>query len=435
MGFAVVVLLVLIATGCASLAVAALALAHVVDGWGVFFFYALPTIVFVGWTVRELAPELWRRTATPLRWSWRHSVLAAPASTPLPPLLPRPPRAADEIGPWARPRRLLEGTLRPWLLGMRLLLGALRTPRIRRTVNIGFGLAALAVLALVVDGFTHIGWPLHRTHVSLAAAAGAFFLSAFALKAFGWQRLFRPVERPRSLSLAAATGAAAVIGLALPGRFDDAARVAIVRRLPGRTPSIGTLVLSLFLLGMIDAGALAPFAAAAAILGPTSVGVRIGMGIVAAGGVGATAIVAALPWIRTHDRLGRYRLTHWLSRHTPDSPRDAAWAWALVAASWIARAVGIVLLLDALGFGASFPLAISYLTAGAASAALPISPAGAATQAGVGAAVLATAGIGGEQAVAFGVAAQALTVVAGGVVVVFAGVIHAFLRLRLALPA
>ena len=430
MTFPVAVLLVLLATGGGSLAVAALALTHVVDGWGVFFFYAVPAIFFFAWTVREFAPATWRRAATPMRRRWRQSPLAAPSRPLPPPLAPRARREPPPHGLQARLYRTLQVSLKPWMLGMRSLLAAWRVPRVRRAVNVFFGAGAVAILALVAREFGRVGWPLQRTNVALTLAAGAFFLTAFALKALGWQRLFRPPERPRSLGLAAATGAASVTGLALPGRFDDAVRVAIVHRMPGRRPAIGTLVLSLFLLGMIDAGALAPFAAAAAIAAPTSLAVRIALAVVVAGGVAATAIVAALPRIRTHDRLGRYRLAHWLGRHTPDSPRDAAWAWALVASSWVSRAVGVFLLLDALGFGISFPLAVSYLAAGAASGALPLSPAGAATQAGVGAAVLASAGIGDRQAVAFGVAAQALTILAGAAVVAFAVLLHTGVRLR-----
>lgn len=435
MVFPIVVLVAVLAFGGGSLAVAALALVHVLDGWGVFFFYALPAIFFFAWAVREFAPALWRQSATPLRWSWRRSRLAdRTAPVPAPPLLPRRVSARD-AGVGGELRNVLEAVLRPWMVGMRHLLEAWRTPRVRWTVNIGFGAAAVAILFFVARDFSRIGWPLRRTSVELAAAAGAFFLVAFALKALGWQRLFRPAERPRSLALAAATGAASVTGLALPGRFDDAVRVAIVHRLPGRRPAVGTLVLSLFLLGMIDAGALAPFAAAAAIAAPTSTAVRAALGVVAAGGLAATLLVGALPHLRTHERFGRYRLTHWLGRHTPESRRDTGWAWALVGGSWIVRAVGVFLLLDAVGLGISFRLAVGYLAAGAASGALPISPAGAATQAGVGAAVLASAGVGSQQAVAFGVAAQALTILAGAAMVGFAVLLHALLKLRGPLPA
>src|SRR5689334_22968220 len=52
--------------GLGSLAVAGLALAHVVAPWGVFFFYALPALVFFGWTVVELAPARARRCTSVL---------------------------------------------------------------------------------------------------------------------------------------------------------------------------------------------------------------------------------------------------------------------------------------------------------------------------------------------------------------------------------
>jgi len=101
-------------------------------------------------------------------------------------------------------------------------------------------------------------------------------------------------------------------------------------------------------------------------------------------------------------------------------------------AAWLARAAAIFILLSALGFAVSFALALTYLAAGAAAGALPISPAGAATQAGVGAAVLAAAGIDAAQAVAFAITAQALTVLAGATIVLFTIVLHGGRRL---LPA
>ena len=80
--------------------------------------------------------------------------------------------------------------------------------------------------------FPHARWAL-----ALASGAGAigggFLLVAQALKAIGWGRLFVPRERPHPLALAAGNGGAALIGTVLPGRFDDAMRVAVVRRYPG----------------------------------------------------------------------------------------------------------------------------------------------------------------------------------------------------------
>jgi len=91
-------------------------------------------------------------------------------------------------------------------------------------------------------------------------AAGLLLLLAQALKAFGWARLFRPDERPTPLALAAGNGGAALIGLVLPGRFDDAMRIAVVRRSPGCPAGVRALALSLVMLGLIDSAALAPLA-------------------------------------------------------------------------------------------------------------------------------------------------------------------------------
>jgi hypothetical protein len=438
-----ILVLLLFLAGVGSTAVASLALAHVLSGWVVFFFYVLPATFFGLWTVREFAPGTWRRASLPLRLIFRRSRLAPPPAAPRspPPPRPAPVQVGDRadrsppgplgqvVGPL---RRLLRGTVRPWMLMMRVFMAAWRTPRMRRALEIGFGLAAVGIAVVAVLEFRSVGWPLDGARVSLTAAAGALFLSAYAFKALGWQRLFRPAERPRSLPLAAATGAAAVTGLALPGRFDDAIRVGIVRKLPGRRPAVGTIVLSLFLLGMIDAAAMTPLAATAAAETNAGPGVRVAFAVVAGAGLGAAVVLAALPRISSSERLGRFRLTHWLNRHAPGSPADAAYALLFVGASWLARAGGVALLLAALGFGVSLPLALAYLCAGAATGALPISPAGQATQAGVGAAVLAAGGIGSSEAVAFAIAAQLLTVAAGAVVVLFAAALHAVRGLKLA---
>jgi hypothetical protein len=71
------------------------------------------------------------------------------------------------------------------------------------------------------------------------------------------------------------------------------------------------------------------------------------------------------------------------------------------------------LLLGALGIGYSFPLALVFLCAGAAAAALPIGPAGAATQIGAGAAALLASGVEASQALSFAVSVAALGVITG----------------------
>jgi uncharacterized membrane protein YbhN (UPF0104 family) len=104
--------------------------------------------------------------------------------------------------------------------------------------------------------------------------------------------------------------------------------------------------------------------------------------------------------------------------------------------SWLLRGLAIYVLLAALGFGSDFALALAFLCASSASAVLPIAPAGAATQAGAGAAILVASGVHTEQAIAFGIAAQASVIAAGALFVVAMGAWHAhgFVRPLFAKP-
>jgi hypothetical protein len=77
-------------------------------------------------------------------------------------------------------------------------------------------------------------------------------------------------------------------------------------------------------------------------------------------------------------------------------------------------------MLGTLGVGYSFPLALLFLCAGAAAAALPVGPAGAATQAAAGTAALAAAGVGASEALAASVSVGALGVFSGAAVLFFA---------------
>ena len=85
----------------------------------------------------------------------------------------------------------------------------------------------------------------------------------------------------------------------------------------------------------------------------------------------------------------------------------------------------------------SFALALGFVCASAASAALPIGPAGAAMQAGAGATLLALNGVPKADAIAFSVAAQALVVVTGAAVILLVAAWHLATRVRprLARPA
>jgi uncharacterized membrane protein YbhN (UPF0104 family) len=305
-----------------------------------------------------------------------------------------------------------------------------RTPRGRLIVNLLSGLIAVGVAVLAARHFAETGWPLAHADLRLLAAASGFFLLAYLFKALGWHRLFAEHDKPSSMALAAAGGAATVGGAALPGRFDDVVRVAVVRRYSG-VQCVPTVCFSLFMLGLIDAAALMPLASSAAAVSDGSVGVRAAMGVVAAAGLGAAILVVALPSLAGSGRLIRFRIARWVGARVI-SPREAWKSWLFVLSSWLARAVGLFFLLGALGVSLSFPLAVAFLVAAAASAALPIAPAGAATQAGAGAAILIASGIGAADAVAFAIAAQAVLIMVGAIVIVIAAVWGGGQRLRVA---
>lgn len=292
-----------------------------------------------------------------------------------------------------------------------------------------FLVLALGMTALAGWRFAQAGWPFTNGKPLLIAGAGVLFLIAYPVKAWGWGRLFAAGERPKTSTLAAAGGAASVTGVALPGRFDDVVRVAVVRRYPNCPAGVRAVVFSLFALGLIDAVALTPLASTSAAL-TESTGVRIALSLVAAAGVAAAAVIVVLPRVMRCGRLIRFRLARWLQERSPNL-REAAKATVLVHASWLVRAVGVLLLLGGLGLGLSLPLAMLFLCAGAASAALPLGPAGAATQAGGGAVILVASGVASSHAIDFALATQTLAVLAGAVVVACTLVWHGGRRLML----
>lgn len=290
-----------------------------------------------------------------------------------------------------------------------------RAPGVRRATQILFIVLAAGMTALAGWRFSEAGWPFSNGKPGLIIGAGLLFLLAYPVKAWGWRLLFARHERPDTSALAAAGGAASVTGIALPGRFDDAVRVAYVRRSPNCPAGVRALVFSLFALGLIDAIALVPLASfGSAFTGSTAV--RIGLALVAAAGVAAGVVIVVLPRLMRCGRFVRYRVAHWLHERSPCA-REAGKAAVLVHASWLVRAVGVLLLLGGLGLGLSMPLAILFLCAGAASAALPLGPAGAATQAGGGAVILVASGVASSHAIDFALATQTLAVLAGAVVV------------------
>jgi hypothetical protein len=246
----------------------------------------------------------------------------------------------------------------------------------------------------------------------LVAVTGLLFVAAYGFKACGWRRLFMVGERPGSLALAAAGGGASIMGVALPGRFDEMIRIAIVRRYPGCPVGVRGLCLSLVTLGLIDTVALAPLAIAAAAFPGNSLAVRAGFAVIGVGGIAAAAVVLALPRLSARTRLARFRLVRWLAPRATPWP-DATRAWGLIFTSWLIRVAAIFLLLGTFGIALSLPLAIMFICAGAASAAIPIGPAGAATQVTAGTMLLVVSGVETATALGFAVAAQALLIFSG----------------------
>jgi uncharacterized membrane protein YbhN (UPF0104 family) len=295
-----------------------------------------------------------------------------------------------------------------------------------------FVLVGLATSGLVARHFVNTGWPLHQANLWLVGAAALIFLAAYAAKAWAWQRLFHHAERPAVLTLAAAGGAASVGGIALPGRCDEVLRVAVVRRCRRQTASYGAVALSLIVLGLIDSAAMTPLAAVALAFVHLGGWMEAGLALVVAAGFGAAAVVLAMPRLSRIGFVARFRVGHWLRSHTLPR-REAVWAWLAVVLSWLLRSLATFVLLAALGLGADYALAVAFVCASAASAVLPVAPAGAAMQAGTGAAILVAAGVKADQALAFGIAAQAVVIAVGAAFVLGLAAWHAQGRVSLAL--
>lgn len=300
--------------------------------------------------------------------------------------------------------------------------------RVQILLNACLGLGLLAVAVFSARHFFKIGWPLHHADPILVGGAAVLFLFAYAFKAWGWQRLFKEDERPAAGALAFAGGAACVGGVAMPGRVDDAIRIACVRRYPGTKAGLGAIGLSLIVLGMLDNAALAPLASVA-MADAGSWTVRAGFLVVVVAGVLAAVVVAFLPQLSAARAVVKFRLGRWLGQHT-QSRRESGAALLLISVSWALRGTAVFLLLNALALKGSFPLALGFLCASAASAAVPIGPAGAAMQAGAGATLLALSGVPKTEALAFSVAAQALVVVTGAAVILFIAAWHLVLRVK-----
>src|SRR5436189_3615078 len=249
----------------------------------------------------------------------------------------------------------------------RLLMRALWELRHSRRTRWGLGLGSAAFMLLLaflaVRHFATTSWPLSRGKPGLLVAAGLLLLLAQALKAFGWARLFTNRERPSPLALVAGNGGAALIGVILPGRFDDAMRIAVVRRYPGCPAGLRAISLSLVMLGLIDSAALAPLATVAVAFPGAGIGARAAPAVVAGAGVAAAAVIVALPRLAGGKRALRFRLGRWLSPRTTSLARPAA-AGGFGFGCWLVRGVACFIMLRRLWLGYLVPTAPLFPRAG-----------------------------------------------------------------------
>jgi hypothetical protein len=274
---------------------------------------------------------------------------------------------------------------------------------------------AVAAAVLTARLFAGTSVPLSNGAPGLLAAAGLLLLVGAALKILAWRRLFAVGERPHLLALVSANAGASIFGFVLPARVGDLLRIAIVRRYPSCPAGVRSLCLSLVMLGLIDSAALAPFALASAALPGSAVGMRAGLTLVAVGGIVTAAFIVVLPRLASSKRLLRYRLGRWLRPRT-SSLRSTFAIAGLLASCWLVRIAGVMLLLAALGVGPSFPLAVLFLCAGKAAGALP------GGQAGAGGAVLIASGVGATRALEVAVSGQALAILCGLAMLLFAAI-------------
>jgi hypothetical protein len=285
-----------------------------------------------------------------------------------------------------------------------------------------FSILAIVACALVARRLTSTTWPLQRARFDLVATAGcAYFVSLF-FRALGWQRLFPVGERPDRSRCLAACGAAAASGAVLPFRLDYVVKISMLRRLGGVRVGLEAIALSIVALGLVDAVAMLPLAAAA--LATSGSVFRAPLIVVLLFCLGCVGVLLAgrrlvrLPLISRSRRLtaicGR------VGECTFSRSTFAAGGFLL--GCWLTRALGNMFLLAALGAGFSPTFALVILCMSAAASVLPITAGGAIVSVGATSVVLVALGVSTDQAVKFSLAAG-LLITSSALVAATAGVI------------
>jgi hypothetical protein len=267
-----------------------------------------------------------------------------------------------------------------------------------------FAVVTIVATVLLGSRLTNTSWPLERAHMSLVAAAGAFYFASYILRALGWQKLFPASTRPDRVRCLVACGAAAASGVVLPFRLDYLVKIGTLRRMPGVKLGLEAIALSIISLGLVDAVAFLPISISATAT--SSAGFRLPLTLVVLFGFGACGILVAgrhaprLPFIARRPRLARLAGR----AAAGGTPRESIVAWLFLCGCWSSRAFGSTLLLAALGVGFSPQIALVVLCLSAAAALIPIASGGAIANVGATAAVLLALGVHKEQAINFGLA-------------------------------
>jgi hypothetical protein len=291
-----------------------------------------------------------------------------------------------------------------------LIARARRRPRALKLVSgVAFSVLSIVACALVARRLTSSSWPLDGAPVIFVTLAGAAYLASFGFRALGWHHLFPVRERPDRARCLAACGTAAASGTVLPFRLDYVVKIAILRRLGGVRVGVEPIVLSIVLLGLIDAAAMLPLAVSAIASSGSSF--RAPLAVVIAFCIGCIAILIAGPRIvrlPLIDRSARFAaFCGRLGSNTKVTRSTAAAAFFLVGC-WTTRALGSALLLYAMGVGFSVTIALVVLCMAAAASILPITAGGAVANISATAGVLLALGTTRDAAINFSLAAGLL---------------------------
>jgi hypothetical protein len=304
---------------------------------------------------------------------------------------------------------------------------ARRKPLLRRlsgAVGIVLALAGFYALHRLADH----GWPLAGAHPRLLVSAVAVAVASLFIRVTGWQRLFAQAGRPDKPACLTSASVAAISSAVVPCKLDYALKVWTLRRLARKRLAIEAGVVSICVLGLVDAVALVvPAGASAATV--SSPAIRGPLLLVALFGIGCAICVAAskqlpaLPLVRRSRKLSGIaaRLAGRVA-----TMRENAFALALLSFSLWVRALSLLLLLSALGISCSLTTALVFICLTAGSAFVPIPSFGL----GAGTAALGAIGVSVHEAARFALATSMVSLLASTTVALGCAAFYAQTKLR-----